>query len=64
MTFRHRQAVLLPQAGPGAKDQDVEFRWRDYAPQAGKTGYYYVRGEQENGELVWASLFRITDMGK
>jgi hypothetical protein len=21
----------------------------------GKTSYYYVRGEQANGELVWAS---------
>jgi hypothetical protein len=43
---------------------DVEFRWRDYAPQAGKTSYYYVRGEQENGELVWASPFWITYTGK
>lgn len=27
----------------------------DDKPEAGKTSYYYVRGEQENGELVWAS---------
>jgi len=47
---------------PGTKD--VEFRWRDYAPQAGKTSYYYVRGEQENGELVWVSPFWITYTGK
>jgi hypothetical protein len=47
---------------PGTKN--VDFRWRDYAPQAGKTSYYYVRGEQENGELVWASPFWITYTGK
>ncbi len=44
--------------------KNVEFKWRDYAPQAGKTSYYYVRGEQENGELVWASPFWITYTGK
>jgi hypothetical protein len=33
----------------------VEFTWRDNAPQKGKTSYYYVRGEQADGELVWAS---------
>jgi hypothetical protein len=44
--------------------KNVDFRWRDYAPQAGKTSYYYVRGEQENGELVWASPFWITYTGK
>ena len=26
----------------------------------GKTAYYYVRGEQEDGELVWASPMWIT----
>jgi hypothetical protein len=35
--------------------QEVEFSWRDNQPQTGKTSYYYVRGEQDNGELVWAS---------
>ena len=29
----------------------VEFTWRDTAAQAGKTSYYYVRGEQEDGEI-------------
>ncbi len=38
----------------------VEFTWRDTAAQAGKTSYYYVRGEQEDGELVWASPMWIT----
>jgi hypothetical protein len=47
---------------PGTKT--VEFRWRDYAPEPGKRSYYYVRGEEQNGELVWASPFWITYTGK
>jgi hypothetical protein len=47
---------------PGARE--VEFRWRDNAPRPGKTSYYYVRGEQQDGELVWASPFWITYTGK
>lgn len=47
---------------PGGKD--VGFSWRDYAAQTGKTSYYYVRGEQANGELVWASPIWITYTGK
>ena len=35
--------------------QEVDFSWRDNQPATGKTSYYYVRGEQENGELVWVS---------
>jgi hypothetical protein len=42
----------------------VEFTWRDMAPQAGKTSYYYVRGEQTNGEIVWISPMWITYTGK
>ena len=30
----------------------------------GKTSYYYVRGEQEDGEIVWASPMWITYSGK
>jgi hypothetical protein len=29
--------------------------WTDMDVQPGKTAYYYVRGEQANGELVWVS---------
>jgi hypothetical protein len=47
---------------PGSRQ--VEFRWRDYAPEPGKRSYYYVRGEQQNGEIVWASPFWITYTGK
>ncbi|HEY3840898.1 MAG TPA: DUF3604 domain-containing protein [Bryobacteraceae bacterium] len=37
----------------------VEFTWRDN--EAGKgTSYYYVRGEQEDGNLVWVSPVWIT----
>ena len=33
----------------------VEFTYRDTAPLKGQTAYYYVRGDQEDGEMVWAS---------
>lgn len=38
----------------------VYFGWRDQAAKAGTTSYYYVRGEQTNGELVWVSPMWIT----
>jgi hypothetical protein len=38
----------------------VQFSWRDNAATAGKTSYYYVRGEQEDGQLVWVSPMWIT----
>jgi hypothetical protein len=46
------------------KTAKVEFSWKDTAPAAGKTSYYYVRGEQEDGEIVWASPMWITYNGK
>jgi hypothetical protein len=46
------------------KRASVEFTWRDNSPVAGKASYYYVRGEQEDGELVWASPMWITYTGK
>jgi hypothetical protein len=33
----------------------VDFTWTDPNPAPDKTSYYYVRGEQTNGELVWVS---------
>ena len=42
----------------------VDFSWRDNAPVKGKTSYYYVRGEQDNGEIVWVSPMWITYTGK
>jgi hypothetical protein len=41
----------------------VDFTWRDNQPNKGKTSYYYVRGEQDNGEIVWVSPFWITYNG-
>jgi len=46
------------------KSAKVDFTWRDTAPLNGKTSYYYVRGEQANGEIVWASPMWITYTGK
>ncbi len=36
-------------------DRVVAFQWQDTAPQKGKTSYYYVRGVQTDGQLVWTS---------
>ncbi len=38
----------------------VDFVWRDEAALQGQTSYYYVRGEQADGELVWVSPMWIT----
>jgi len=46
------------------KTAQVDFSWRDMAPAPGKMSYYYVRGEQDNGELVWASPMWITYTGQ
>ena len=43
---------------------EVEFTWRDQSPTAGQTAYYYVRGEQSDGEIVWVSPMWITYTGK
>lgn len=42
------------------KSARVEFSWRDAAAEKGKTSYYYVRGEQVDGELVWVSPMWIS----
>jgi hypothetical protein len=39
---------------------EVQFSWMDNAAAAGKTSYYYVRGEQEDGQIVWVSPMWIT----
>ncbi len=38
----------------------VEFTWRDNAAVRGKQSFYYIRGEQEDGEIVWVSPMWIT----
>jgi hypothetical protein len=40
---------------PCETKNEVELTWTDPNPTAGKTSYYYVRGEQTDGELVWVS---------
>lgn len=39
---------------------EVELTWTDPRPSAGKESYYYFRGEQSDGELVWVSPMWIT----
>jgi hypothetical protein len=38
----------------------VHFGWRDENAKPGTTSYYYVRGEQVDGELVWVTPMWIT----
>jgi hypothetical protein len=42
------------------KSRDVNFTWKDAAARRGSTSYYYVRGEQQDGEFVWVSPMWIT----
>jgi len=35
--------------------RDAAFEWRETMPADGATHYYYVRGEQKDGQLVWVS---------
>jgi hypothetical protein len=42
------------------KTKNVDFVWKDGVNERGKTSYYYVRGEQTDGELVWVSPMWIT----
>jgi hypothetical protein len=47
-------------AAPGTKD--VVLEWTDPEPVAvgGAASYYYVRGEQSDGQLVWTSPMWVT----
>ncbi|HEV2199575.1 MAG TPA: hypothetical protein VGR73_07130 [Bryobacteraceae bacterium] len=38
----------------------VYFNWQDTAAQSGKTSYYYVRGLQTDGNIVWVSPMWVT----
>src|SRR5262249_56472477 len=42
------------------KKETVEFTCSDGKPEARKTSYYYVRSEQQDGEIVWVSPMWIT----
>jgi hypothetical protein len=51
--------VYVTQPGTSA----VNFTWQDNTPVKGKQSYYYVRGEQQDGEIVWGSPMWITYTG-
>ena len=42
------------------KSRTVDFGWPDKDAKPGTTSYYYIRGEQTNGEMVWSSPMWIT----
>ena len=42
------------------RDQECRLYVEGQRGAKGKTSYYYVRGEQADGELVWASPMWIT----
>ena len=44
--------VYVYTSAPGKRE--VEFTWTDMDPKPG-TSYYYVRGQQDDGELIWGS---------
>jgi hypothetical protein len=50
--------VEIPMNAP--KEKEVSLTWTDPKPETGKTSYYYFRGEQTNGELVWVSPMWIS----
>jgi hypothetical protein len=41
-------------------DKTIVFDWQDTAAQKGKTSYYYVRGTQTDGQIVWVSPMWVT----
>ena len=47
-------------SGTEPNEKTVDFSWRETAAEKGNTSYYYVRGEQADGELVWVSPMWIT----
>ncbi|MEY2881725.1 MAG: hypothetical protein RLZZ15_4105, partial [Verrucomicrobiota bacterium] len=52
--------VEIPLPIANAHSPTVDLTWTDPSPTAGATSYYYVRGEQTDGELVWVSPMWIT----
>lgn len=41
-------------------DRAIAFTWQDQSAQKGKTSYYYVRGVQTDGQVVWVSPMWVT----
>jgi hypothetical protein len=60
--FIVKDNVYVYSTNPGSAN--VAFTWQDASPVKGKSSYYYLRGEQTNGELVWVSPMWITYTGQ
>lgn len=45
-------------------EREVKLSWTDDEPETGKSHYYYVRIEQTDGNLAWASPMWVTVRGK
>jgi hypothetical protein len=41
-------------------DRFVAFNYQDMTQQKGQTSYYYVRGLQTDGQIVWVSPIWVT----
>ncbi|MDQ6665921.1 MAG: hypothetical protein M3Z23_16190 [Acidobacteriota bacterium] len=48
-----KDGAAVYSTAPGSPQ--VDFTWTDLGAVKDKTSYYYVRGEQSSGDLVWAS---------
>jgi hypothetical protein len=57
-----RDSKYLHVAEP--KKQEATVTFTDMNPTAGKTSYYYVRVEQSDGNLAWASPMWVTHKAK
>ncbi|HYL37720.1 MAG TPA: hypothetical protein VEV17_17525 [Bryobacteraceae bacterium] len=56
VVVKDNNIVYSPPAGTRA----VSFTWRDETAVKGKTSYYYVRGVQTDGQVVWVSPMWVT----
>jgi hypothetical protein len=56
-----RNGGLVHTARPAKDSEELRFTWRDPAPWRGeRPSYYYVRVEQRDGQMAWASPFWVT----
>jgi len=53
VVVRNNEIVWTHTPDAGTAKLDIE--WADNQPVTGKESYYYVRGEQTDGEIVWLS---------
>jgi hypothetical protein len=51
-----RYATIYSTSG----DRVLSFSYQDATAQTGKTSYYYVRGLQADGQIVWVSPMWMT----